>query len=358
MSSRDVGGINAVPRSERASGITEDGFDGRTDFSALNLRDRVVIMLLFDQIVCEEQVANVWPLWKQQSTSETELPIWRMLTLVPEINRELIFAEAARVYGIEEVHIERRGALPIIERVYHHCPRPLWDQLVRLRTVPVAAGTQQHSQRSRLIFATHDPMNPDLQELLPQLGMGGYEVRYAPEEDVVNLLADAFPWKYKALREAFETEREMFAQVAEEAPVEAEEVEATAPEPEPAAEKKAASEFDTSSITSFFEDVLVEAVRRESESVCITPNGNGQTELFFQQGADLTEGVVVEGMVPTIMMDTIKHTIIKDQRDHPGEPPTQVIKRWIEGQPRQFRVSALPPSETINLESIVVRVLN
>lgn len=334
----------------------EDGPGGRTDFSALNLRDRVVIMLLFDQIVREEQVANVWPLWRQQSTSEAELPLWRMLTLVPEINRELIFAEAARVYGIEQVHIERRGALPLIEKVYHYCPRPLWDQLVRLRTVPVAEGKQQHSQRPRLIFATHDPMNPDLQELLPQLGVD-YEVRYAPEEDVVDLLAGAFPWKYKTLKEALEAEQAMFAQVADETLEEDAEEEDPAAEPAPAAEKKAAFDFDTSSITSFFEDVLVEAVRRGSDNVCITPNGKGQTELFFQQGADLTEGVVVAGLLPTTLKETIKHTIIKDQGGSPGEPPTAVIKRWIDAQLVQFRISALPPSETINLESIIVHVL-
>lgn len=350
MSSRDVWNISKASHSGVAEPIAEAR--GYTDFSALNLRDRVVIMLLFDQIVREEQVANVWPLWKQQSSSESEQPLWRMLTLVPELNRELIFAEVARVYGIERVHIERRGALPIIEKVYRHCPRSLWDDLVRLRVVPVAEGEQQHSQRARLIFATHDPMHPDLQALLPQLGLGGYEVRYAPEEEVVHLLAEAFPWKYKALQDALADERALYAQVAENA----KEV-VVAPEPELAPGEKEASDFDTSSVTSFFEDVLVEAVRRESESVCITPNDDGQTELFFQQGADLTEGVVVEGLSPTMMMETIKRTIIKVQDAKPGATPSQVIKRWIDGTPMQFRVSALPASETINLESIVVRVL-
>ena len=353
MSSRDIWNKNTVSRSERANRISE-GPDSRPDFLALNLRDRVVIMLLFDQIVREDQVANVWPLWKQQSASEAELPLWRMLALVPEVNRELIFAEAARVYGIEQAHIERRGALPIIEKVYHYCPRPLWDQLVRLRAVPIAEGKQQHSQRDRLIFAAHDPMNPDLQDLLPQLAKDGYEVRYAPEAEVVALLAEAFPWKYKALQETMEAEQAMFAELADDTPV----AEATAAEPEPSPEKKEASDFDTSSVTAFFEDVLVEAVRRGSDNVCITPNGEGQTEVFFQQGADLTEGVVVEGLLPTIMMETIKRTVIKDQEKNLGETTTQVIKRWIEGKPIQFRVSALLPSEALNLESIVVRVLN
>jgi hypothetical protein len=204
-----------------------------------------------------------------------------------------------------------------------------------------------------LIFATHDPMHPDLQELLPQLGMD-YEVRYAPEAEVVALLAEAFPWKYKALQETMEAEQAMFAQLADDTPV----AEATAAEPESSPEKKGASDFDTSSVMAFFEDVLVEAVRRGSDNVCITPNGKGQTEVFFQQGADLTEGVVVEGLLPTIMMETIKRSVIKDQEKNLGETTTQVIKRWIEGKPMQFRVSALLPSETLNLESIVVRVLN
>lgn len=350
MSSTDTWDAEMAERSYKAASASS--MQGVAEFSALNLRDRVVIMLLFDQIVREEQVADVWPLWKQQSTSETELPLWRMLTLVPELNRELIFAEVARVYDIEQVHIERRGALSIIEKAHHHFPDALWDVLVQLRTVPVDRGKQQHSQRERLIFATHDPMNPDLLALLPKLGLEGYEVRYAPEEEVVDLLASAFPWKYKAIRDAMDAERAMFAEVSEAEP-EVEEEEA----PDSSTQQTDGVSFDTSSVMGFFEEVLVEAVRRQSESVCITPNDDGQTELFFQRGNDITDGMVVDGLQPNMLMTTIKHSVIKAPDARPGETQTHVIKRWIDGTPTQFHVSALPPSDTINLESIVVRVL-
>ena len=63
-------------------------------FAALALRDQVVIMLLFDQIITEKQVAQVWALWRQEYRGDLKTSLWRLLTLVPELDREMILAES------------------------------------------------------------------------------------------------------------------------------------------------------------------------------------------------------------------------------------------------------------------------
>ena len=53
--------------------------DAVTGFSALALRDRVVIMLLFDQVVREDQVEQAWQLWQQMGREGAKEPLWRVL---------------------------------------------------------------------------------------------------------------------------------------------------------------------------------------------------------------------------------------------------------------------------------------
>ncbi|MFQ5572135.1 MAG: hypothetical protein ACE5G0_20855 [Rhodothermales bacterium] len=333
-------------------------------FSALELRDRVVIMLLFDQIVSEERVAEVWSLWKQQAMGQPQEPLWRFLTLIPELDRDLIFGEVARVYGIEEVRMNRRIALPLIERMHRNIPGPLWEEMVELRVLPVSETTQHHSHRHRVIFATHDPMHPATQELMPKLNIGGYELRYAPEKEVIDLLVESFPWKYEALREAIEKEQELLISTTPE-------LEEASPEPavapEPTSEVEAISEaleeellaarVNSSSILSFFEDMLVQAVRHNVAGVCIAPNEHGEVEVFFQQEEGLEQWRVVDHIDQNALLATIKSAVIRADFGNQKDTQREVIKRWIDGKLIRFRVSALPANEQFNLESIVVRVM-
>ncbi len=328
-------------------------------FSALDLRDRVVIMLLFDQIVSEERVAEAWALWQQEFKGDPRKPLWRLLTLVPELDRELIFAEAARVYGIEEARIVRLGALHVIEKLHRLVPRRQWEQMIKLRMVPIAEAEQNHSHRMRLIFATHDPTHLEVQALMPQLNLAGYELRYAPELEVVDLLAEAFPWKYKALKEALEAERALIAQTTT-APLE--EAADLAPEAADAPAEALEDELlktalNSSSIINFFEELLVQTVRQEAQGVCIVPNEEGQAEIYFQHDEELEQWRVIEDIHPSALLATIKSAIIRADFAIREETQKQSIKRWIDGQLVRFRVSALPSSEKLNLESIVIRVL-
>lgn len=337
-----------IPHAKRTAADAEAPQAG---FSALDLRDRVVIMLLFDQIVTEEQVSEVWALWKQQhggSRKERE-PFWRMLTLLQEVDRELVFAEAARVYGIEEARIERRAAVPMIEMMARTLPKAVVDEMAGLRLVLVAEGEQNHSHRRRLIFACHDPTHPRVQALMPRLGLDSYEVRYAPELTIVELLAEVFPWKYRALYDALCAERASAAAAAEAA-------EPPAPAAEPPPEEPAPeADLNSSSIRSFFEELLVQAVRKQVQGICVAPNGS-TIEVYFQDEEGLQPWRVADHIHPEAFFSTLRSTTLKGEAPEHGAQ-AHLIKRWIDGEAKHFRISSLPPGEAFDHDTLLIRLM-
>lgn len=324
-------------------------------FSALNLRDRVVIMLLFDQIVSEQRVAEVWALWQQQFGGDTrQNPLWRLLLKVPEIDRNLIYAEAARVYGIETARISRREALPLVERLGRIYPPELWDKMTELRLVPIAEAIQDHSHRKKVILACHDPSHPDVQDLLPKLRLPGYEVRFSPEYDIVDLLAEAFPWKFTALKNAMlqeELVRVSLAKARQEATEEPEEI------PVDSQDEYDASQDVPSSIIHVFEDTLVQAFRQGTSRVCMAPDATGGVGIYFQAGDSLDLWKVIDQFKADAFISMVKSSVIRSTASNREETQTKLIKRWVDGKLVTFRVSALPSSEDFDLESIVVRIL-
>ena len=68
-------------------------------FDPIKLRDRVVIKLLFDQVVRIEQVHEAWETWREREIAGHPEDLWRVLAEDPAMDREKIFTEAATVYG-------------------------------------------------------------------------------------------------------------------------------------------------------------------------------------------------------------------------------------------------------------------
>ncbi|MFB3131891.1 MAG: hypothetical protein ACE10K_05140 [Rhodothermales bacterium] len=343
---------------EEAAVPSPDEPDAAQDlFSALDMRDRVVIMLLCDQIASEEQVAEVWALWRQQYVGEPQEPLWRFLTLVPEIDRELVFAETARVYGIEEARIARLSALPLIVEMQQHLSAPLWESIVDLRLIPICEAEQQHSHRMRLVFATHDPTHPDVDPLLQQLNLDAYELRYAPELDVVDLLAEAFPEKYQALRDALEEERKLLASPASFEP-EAPPGDAPGAHEQGKGEKEEQPEAmsTVSSLMACFEELLVQAVQDGAFGVCLVPEG-AELKIYAQIGQEVIPWRVVKDIPPRALFVSIKSAIFPDGFSMQGKPQQVVITRWIDGARIRFRISIPPPGKIFDQEAVIILVL-
>lgn len=171
--------------------------DRRTKrFSALDLKDNVVIMALFDQLVTEDQVATLWHVWKMRHLPFYKEPFWRLLTLIPDAEPESIFAQAARVGDIEEGYISSSKAVPLIKKLAKTVPAPVWAKMLKMRLLPIAQSGYS-TGKTRLVFATHDPTNPLVKEVVESLRLGEYELRYAPMNQLLGLVEEAFPAEEK-----------------------------------------------------------------------------------------------------------------------------------------------------------------
>lgn len=324
----------------------------------VNLRDRVVIMLLFDQIVTEDQVALAWQVWRQMQLEGIREPLWRVLTAFPDVNGELIFAEAARVYGFEEVRLSRRKVVMEMQRAKQELPPAVWERMVQLRLFPVASTELPQTNQQRLVYATHDPARSDVQEMLKAQEEGTYELRYASEAKLLALLVEAFP---RNARYAELQPGEPLADTGLERRVEqiapAAETHTFAEADEETGVLRIDGELDRTKLINIFEDVLVEAVRSHASDICLLPNAAGRVEIYFQVRKQLKRWRVVEAVDAATLLSLIKRDIVKFELDAQDQTQKRLIQRWIDDHLIRFRVAALPASQDLHSESIVIRVL-
>jgi type II secretory ATPase GspE/PulE/Tfp pilus assembly ATPase PilB-like protein len=353
--------LPATVNPESADAPTGDG----EQFSMLALRDRVVIMLLFDQIVQEEQVAMAWNLWHDMMEEGVKEPLWRILTIFPDVDAEMVYAEAARVYGFEEARVSRSRAIGLIQDVERRVDEGVWNQMVELRLVPINRVEQPHSHRQRTVYATHDPARHEVQRLLRTVENDGYELRYVPEAMLLELLVQAFPrsQRYQQLQAG---QPSLPADVGDylEVSVPAEEVHVFS---EGASSEEEAATTDTStrqaastaggSLIGRFEDVLEQAIQRHATDICLLPNAEGQVEVYFQVHKQLKRWKVFQDVSASALLSVVKREILGLRSAESKQTHKRVIRRWIQGTPVRFRVTALPPSDDLHSESIVIRIL-
>ncbi len=355
----------ATPEVEPYLVAPDDGAEGETaslhlytapddTFSMLALRDRVVIMLLFDQVVREDQVQLAWQLWQQMSREGAKEPLWRVFTLFPDLDHELVYAEAARVYGFEEARISRIHALELIKEMQARLSKDHWDQIVELRVMPVAEVVQKHRHHKRLVFATPDPTRPEVHRLLPKLNVDGFELRYAREPEILNLLIEAFPRQYNHLRGLSEVTKDFLAATYPDVETAFGEGSTSIADPDVISTEELVTPSGASALA-VFEDVLVDGVRQEASDLCLLPHPNGQTDVYYQIDEQLIRQRIIEHIPSNILLTAIKSSIIR-QEDPTGTIQKRLIQRWVDDRLVRFRVSAVPASEEVHSECIVVRI--
>jgi type II secretory ATPase GspE/PulE/Tfp pilus assembly ATPase PilB-like protein len=332
----------------------------------LRLRDRVVIMLLFDQIVQEEQVAMAWQLWRDMTKEGVKEPLWRVLTLFSEVDSEMVYAEAARVYGFEEARVPRSRAVGLIQDLHRRMDEEVWAQMVDLRLLPINQMEQPHSHRQRTVYATHDPARHEVQDLLRTIETEGYELRYVKETILIDLLAKAFPHekRYQQLQAGGTTLPSDIGEYLEvSVPVGEVHVFSEGGDDEPEREMVARESDDRpsppagGSLIERFEDVLERAVQKHATDICLLPNAEGHVEIYFQIHKQLKRWKVIQDVTADAMLSVVKREILGLRSGQTKQTQKRVIRRWIEGEPIRFRVTALPPSDDLHSESIVIRVL-
>lgn len=146
-------------------------------------------MALFDQLVSEAEVEAIWRVWRMRHLAFFQEPFWRLLLLLPNVNLEQLYAQAARVADIETAYLSRSSVFSAIRHLKKEVTRADWKEMVQVPIVPVAELGFGH-QNKGIIFATNDTTNPRVRKLIDKVWQGAYELRYAPKNELLELLEE------------------------------------------------------------------------------------------------------------------------------------------------------------------------
>lgn len=335
--------LQTTPR-RPASAAPDAPVSAEDDFSRYELKDRVVIMLLFKQLVTMKQIERNWQKWRKQTDQRQTEALWRVLADDPELDRERIFACAAEVYAFEDAVItpETSRYIRKIEEVF---TAKQWELLGAQYLVPI------QRQGTTWMFATFDPTHPEMGQTLRKIGLPQYELRYTPEVVVKGLIKDAFPQHVK---------NEFLERVAKE--MHAFDLGAEYEQEQGLIDEDALeAEIGRSTLINLFEATLLEAVRRGASDIHIFPNKSRQIEIHFRLDGQLDSWHVEKRVHAEAFLAVVKDNSINVDRFEREAAQDGFIQRTIDGTLIRFRVSVLPianASHDIRSESIVIRVLD
>jgi type IV pilus assembly protein PilB len=317
------------------------------ELEAIKRKDRVVAMLLRKEAVTAQQVTEAQRLQKEERSKEA---LWRFLAQVNGVEREAVFAEAARVYAFRAARLGNGKPDPdFVRTVMDMFSEEHRDKLLKLRVLPYESELDPQSGSIKLIFVTHDPTRPEVHRLLQLLRLERFELCYVPEPVVLAIIAEVFPRKNEYLERlsddsrAFDlgTSYEQKAGLIDEDALEA--------------------EISRSSLINLFEATLVEAVRQGASDIHIWPNAKKKIEIHFRVDGRLARWHLEDKVHPEAFLAVIKDNAINVDRFERDAAQDGFIQRWIDEALIRFRVSVLPIANAaadVRSESIVIRVLD
>ncbi len=340
-------GASDLERPSVANGSEEAARRERSTFSPLDLRDRVVIKLLYEEIVSIEQIEKAWCTWVEKEGG-TSYPLWRELADDPDVDADLVFEQAAIVYSFASMSLDSADPSAFMKGLGSKIAVDQWSALEELRVAPVAV--EETSEGRRIIMATHDPARQDLMRTLQKLGFGEIEIRYAKRGDVDSFLDEVRRRRKGDFGKAAEgflamdlgasvddASRNLFDEDALEA------------------------EINRSALINMFEAILKEAVRQGASDIHIFPNARKEIEIRFRVDGELISWHVEDRVHPEAMLAVVKDNCINIDRFERERAQDGFIQRSIDGALIRFRVSVLPVANsemTVRSESIVIRILD
>lgn len=312
------------------------------------LRDRVVVMLLFKQKITTQQVAAAWEALEQTSGPESNQPLWRFLVDLPNVDREEVFAEAANAYAFEQITKSPEAAAAFIKAHRDEFADGQLQKMRDLNVVPVAVDTDGRTGHKEYTFATHDPTRKGVRKRIQKMGVQQFELKYAPESFVETVVAETIERRNEYLERMGDDAitRDLGASYDDEDLVDQEALE---------------DEISRSSLINLFEATLVEAVREGASDIHIYPNKERNVEIHFRKDGELYRWHVEDLGHPDAFFAVVKDNSMNVDRFERDDAQDGFIQRYIDGALIRFRVSVLPISsadQQVRAESIVIRVLD
>ncbi|MEP0547757.1 MAG: GspE/PulE family protein [Rhodothermales bacterium] len=340
-------------------------------FSMLDLEDRVVISLLFNELIGTDHVEAAWYRARdQQKIAERGEPVklWRALAEDATLDRAVIYKEAAKVFAFKETKVTKFSALACLRQARDLFPAPQWDRMRDLHLIPIAMadtgdGTARKGAKKgkghretqaparRWVFVSHDPTNREIQQFLKTLALPYYDLQFAPEAFIDELISETTKMvRNEYLERVQETEGAFDLGVDIEHDgddlLEEEELEA---------------EINRSALINLFEAALFEAVRLGASDIHICPDEHGNISINFRIDGELTCWYVEEKAPPEAFLAVAKDRTRNVDRFERERGQDGYLQRTIDGLLIRFRVSILPithSNQQARYESIVIRVLD
>jgi type IV pilus assembly protein PilB len=312
------------------------------------MQDRVVKRLLGQQMATERQVRDAYTQWIRKDRQDT---LWRWVARHPDVDRERVFSEAARLYAFARVEVGRgRPRAEFVQAFVEALPGTQQDELLALQVLPVDQERDEARGINKVVFAAEDPGNADAQALLGAIGLEAFEVRYAPASEINPLLRELFPKRNEFL-ERMHDEKWAYdlgatfdqgkSQLVDEDAIEA--------------------EINRSGLINLFEAALVEAVRMGASDIHIWPNAERQTEFHMRVDGELQHWHTEGKVHPEALLAVAKDRSGNVDRFEREAAQDGYIQRKVDGALIRYRVSILPiatANREIRAESIVIRVLD
>ena len=318
------------------------------DLSAVKTRDRVVLALLHKRLVKPQQVLEAQ---KEHQENRSKSALWRVLTEVKSVDREAVYAEAARVYAFPFAKLsEGKPGAEFVRSVTNTFDEKHRDKLLQLRVLPFEVEMEAHLGVVKLVFITHDPTRPEVHGLMQELKLERFELQYAPESVVRAATIEAFPRKNEFLERITDDAQavdlgtayqEDDSQLIDEEALEA--------------------EISRSTLINLFEATLVEAVRQGASDIHIYPNAKKKVEIHLRVDGRLSKWYTEDKMHPEALMAVIKDNSTNVDRFERDMAQDGFIQRLVDETLIRFRVSILPiatAAQDVRAESIVIRVLD
>lgn len=158
-------------------------------FRISEIRDRVVRSLLDAGQLAPSVVERVWNSWSQGG----RMPLWRALLTDPAVDREQVYAQAARCYAYRSIALDLLASCCQIEGMMDRLRGPQWEQMVRLGLLPVVELGSAPGETWRPVLACPDPTHRQVESLLCKLDFGPVELCHTPRINVYAVAAECFP---------------------------------------------------------------------------------------------------------------------------------------------------------------------
>lgn len=319
-------------------------------FDPINLRDRVVIKLLFDQVVRIEQIEKAWYRWKELKEDGKAIELWRVLSQDSTIDSETVYGEASSIYAFKTCPFKRSDLQVAVKNAIDHEEKGFWKGFVDKGVLPAYHGNEAKGEEMKWMFVTHDPIRPAVNQLIRGLKLNQYEVLYAPESFVKSII-----------EEEFANTNEYLERIKEDGISYDLGMSYDQKKSELVDEDALEAEISRSKLLNLFEAMLIEAVRQGASDIHLFPNPKRQVEIHFRRDGELECWHVEDRVHPEAFLAIVKDNSTNVDRFERETAQDGFIQRTIDDALIRYRVSILPIASSVHelrSESIVIRVLD